>query len=91
MVRILFAGLFAVGVLATASAGPPAMFRADAQHQGSYPDGGVPLLHGVRWKFRTGAAVVSTPAIGDGTVYFGSNDHNLYALDAASGARRCSS
>jgi eukaryotic-like serine/threonine-protein kinase len=88
MVRILLAWLFAAGVLATASAAPPAMFRADAQHHGSYPGGGVPVLHGVRWKFRTGAAVVSTPAVSDGTVYFGSNDHNLYALDAASGQLR---
>jgi len=85
MLRILTAGVFAAGALSTALAAAPAMFRADAQHQGSYAGAGVPVLHVVRWKFRTGAAIVSSPAVSDGAVYFGSNDHNFYALDAASG------
>ncbi|MGK5532741.1 outer membrane protein assembly factor BamB family protein [Streptomyces sp. URMC 129] len=41
-----------------------------------------------RWAFATGDAVVSSPAVADGTVYVGSLDGSLYALDAASGARR---
>ena len=33
------------------------------------------------WEFKTGDAVVSSPAIGsDGTVYVGSNDNKLYAI-----------
>ncbi|MGG1657972.1 PQQ-binding-like beta-propeller repeat protein [Brevibacillus sp. NRS-1366] len=35
-----------------------------------------------RWRFETGAEVFSSPAIGpDGTVYVGSLDNNLYAVD----------
>ena len=78
--------LFALGspVLATDSA----QFRADAHHGGIYPAHGVPVLHGVKWKFRAGGPIVSSPAVLDGTVYFGSADHNVYALDEASGALR---
>ena len=33
-----------------------------------------------RWRFRTGAAVISSPAVGGGVVYFGSDDGFFYAL-----------
>jgi outer membrane protein assembly factor BamB/serine/threonine protein kinase len=36
----------------------------------------------VIWSFATGGNVGSRPALADGIVYFGSNDHNLYAVDA---------
>jgi eukaryotic-like serine/threonine-protein kinase len=65
-----------------------ASFRGDAQHSGIYQQVGVPLLHGIKWKFKTGAAVISTPAVVDGTAYFGSNDHYLYAVNLADGAQR---
>lgn len=61
-------------------------FRADTRHSGTYEGAGVPVLHGVKWKFRTGGPIVSTPAVSAGTVYFGSSDHNVYALDERSGA-----
>jgi eukaryotic-like serine/threonine-protein kinase len=67
---------------------PVASFRADAQHSGVYLDPGVPLLHGIKWKFKTGAAVISTPAVSEGTAYFGSNDHFLYAVNLTDGAQR---
>jgi len=66
----------------------PTMFRADARHGGLYQAAGVPVLHGVRWKFKTGGAIVSTPAVSGGTVYFGSSDHNFYAVDRAAGTLR---
>ena len=35
----------------------------------------------LKWKYTTGKDVDSSPAIGsDGTVYVGSDDHNLYAI-----------
>jgi outer membrane protein assembly factor BamB len=68
--------------------GEPAVFRADAHHSGLYQGPGVAQLHGVKWKFKAGGAIVSTPALAHGTVYFGSSDHFLYALDAHSGALR---
>lgn len=41
-----------------------------------------------RWRFATGATVQSTPAVAHRTVYVGSSDYYLYALDAASGRVR---
>ena len=80
------------GPLATAAtlalAAEPAMFRGDAPHRGIYDAAGVAVLHGVRWTFRTGGAVISTPVVANGTVYVGSSDHNLYALEAATGTLR---
>ena len=67
---------------------PVASFRGDAQHSGISLDVGVPVLHGIKWKFKTGGAVISTPAIVDGTAYFGSNDHNVYAVNLADGTQR---
>jgi len=40
------------------------------------------------WKFETGAEVWSSPAIGsDGTLYVGSSDKKVYALDGKSGVK----
>jgi outer membrane protein assembly factor BamB len=71
-----------------AAALPVASFRGDAQHSGIYQQTGVPALHGIKWKFKTGAGVLSTPAVLDGSAYFGSNDHNVYAVNVADGTQR---
>ncbi|MBE7499039.1 MAG: PQQ-binding-like beta-propeller repeat protein [Verrucomicrobiales bacterium] len=43
----------------------------------------------LKWAFTTGGAVRSSPALGvDGTVYVGSNDGKVYALDPALGEKR---
>ncbi len=41
--------------------------------------------HKQRWSFETGGLVRSSPAVVDGTVYFGSEDGHLYAVDAQTG------
>src|SRR5439155_370499 len=41
---------------------------------------------GQAWTAATGLSVYSSPAVANGTVYVGSNDGKLYALDASSGA-----
>jgi outer membrane protein assembly factor BamB len=41
------------------------------------------------WEFLTGSTVISSPAIGsDGTVYVGSYDNKVYALNGATGAKK---
>jgi len=43
----------------------------------------------LKWVFATGAEVASSPALGaDGTVYIGSFDGKVHALDGATGARK---
>ena len=44
----------------------------------------------MRWRFRTRSWVDAAPAVVDGTVYIGSQDANLYALDEKTGRRRWS-
>ncbi|MER5911896.1 PQQ-binding-like beta-propeller repeat protein, partial [Streptomyces sp. NPDC001982] len=41
-----------------------------------------------RWAFPTGSAVSSSPTVADGVVYVGSDDNNLYAVDARTGKKR---
>ena len=43
-----------------------------------------------RWSFSTGNYVYSGPAVAGGTVYVGSDDHKVYALDANIGRLRWS-
>lgn len=64
------------------------MFRGDAQHSGLYIGAGVPQLHSVKWKFHTKGMVISSPTIAGDTVYIGSTDHMLYALDRSSGTEK---
>ena len=49
---------------------------------------GVSQQHGLVWKFKTGAAVRSSPAVSNGVVYVGSDDGYLYAVDVQSGQQR---
>jgi len=64
-----------------------AMFRANAAHTGVY-DSAAPSLHSVRWRFRTGGALISSPVVSNGLVFVGSNDGNLYAVRQKNGAER---
>ena len=64
------------------------MFRGNPQHSGIYNAAGVPKFSRVKWKFATGGRVVSSPAVASNTVYFGSADHFLYAVDSESGTQK---
>ena len=61
------------------------MFRGGATHPGVYA-GQVPTAAHVKWRFKAEDRVMSSPAVVNGVVYFGSFDGNLYALDEQSGA-----
>ena len=62
------------------------MFHHDAQHSGRSTCNG-PSLPRRKWKYATGNMVTSSPAIAaDGTIYVGSWDGNLYALNPANGS-----
>lgn len=64
------------------------MFRGGPAHTGVYAGAGLTNLSGVQWKFKARGHVVSSPAIYGTTLYVGSDDRNLYALDAFTGAER---
>jgi hypothetical protein len=65
-------------------------FRDSRKHRGFNPfenvlsTGNVGLV-GEDGFFSTGGAIDSSPAVAGGVLYFGSDDHNVYALNAATG------
>ena len=61
------------------------MFRGDPAHSGIYSGTAPRQFHRVKWKFATGERIVSSPVIEGKTIYFGSDDANVYAVDAESG------
>ena len=44
----------------------------------------------LKWSFQTGGAVGGSPAVSNGTVFVGSDDFHLYAIDGATGMLRWS-
>src|SRR5215475_2549911 len=64
------------------------MFRGNPQHTGIYPGPGISKFTKVRWQFRAKGQVLSSPAVAGDTVYVGSSDHMLYALDKATGNKK---
>ncbi len=60
------------------------MFGKDPTHMA---EGSGPTNIQVKWKFLTGGAVISSPAVVSDVVYFGSNDGNIYAVKANTGEK----
>ncbi len=58
------------------------------RYPGPGPDVAREGLLSVRWRFQTLEAVRARPVMAGSTVYVGSNDDHLYALDARTGAER---
>ena len=87
---ILIAVLFAGAVAAPAAAQYDTMqFHYNAQHTGDYsPVAGSNVSNGkLVWNYTTGGDVWSSPAVANGTVYVGSDDHNVYAINATTGTK----
>jgi outer membrane protein assembly factor BamB len=74
--------------LVCGAAAAQSMFRGDAAHSGVMASAAPRELPRVAWSFATGDKVVGSPVWHDGLVIFGSDDGNVYALDAASGRQR---
>jgi outer membrane protein assembly factor BamB len=64
------------------------MFRGNPQHTGIYDAAGVPKFNRVKWKFHTGGSVFSSSAVSDSTLYAGSTDGNLYAVNLETGTQK---
>jgi eukaryotic-like serine/threonine-protein kinase len=80
---ILIISLLGLGPATCCSA--QSMFRGDAAHSGVYSGAGPRQFHRVRWEFQTGERVVSSPVVQGAVLYFGSDDGNLYAVNASDG------
>jgi eukaryotic-like serine/threonine-protein kinase len=65
-----------------------ATFRGNAQHTGFYGEAGIPQFAKIKWQFKTHGQVLSSPAISGETLYVGSSDHFLYALNKTDGSQK---
>jgi outer membrane protein assembly factor BamB len=77
---IVLVTLTSPGIHSSLASSPWPTFHQNPQHTGLSPFQGpsVPVL---KWKFSTGGSILSSPAIAFGTIYIGSDDGNLYALN----------
>jgi eukaryotic-like serine/threonine-protein kinase len=75
-------------VPALAGADQSSVFRGNPAHTGVYDSPGVPQFTKVKWQFRTNGQILSSPAVTSDTVYIGSSDHFLYALDRNTGVEK---
>lgn len=82
----LFALLAALPAVSAPAADWP-MFRGNAARTGYAAEQAAPPFSPA-WTFQAGDGILSSPAVYDGVVYFGSRDRYVYALDAATGALR---
>ena len=80
----LVAGAAAKDEDVTKPGGQWSLFRGNL-HQTGVAASSLPDQLKIRWRFRAGDAVEGTAAIADGTVYVGSYDQFLYALDLKTG------
>jgi len=60
-------------------------FHSDGKHTGVYASENYRYFGNLKWKFRSHGKIFSSPAVSNGIVYIGSEDHNLYAIDQKTG------
>jgi len=86
LLLFLIVPLFFISVVPASA--EDAMFRTRPEHTGVYGNGSIEPGNTELWRFPTGDGVYSSPAVADGTVYVGSEDKNLYAIDAVTGKEK---
>lgn len=82
---LILAILVSIPLYSVTSLSAQTMFRGNAAHTGIYEGGGPREFHRLKWKFVTGSRVISSPVIDGNSIYFGSDDGNIYSLDARDG------
>ena len=65
-----------------------ATFHGNNARTGVYESPGPKKLGGVKWAFKTDGPISSSPAIVAGTVFIGSADNHLYAVDQQTGQQK---
>jgi len=76
------------GRAGTAAATDWSAFAHDRRNSGQTPASGPKSAVEAAWSVPTDGAVVSSPAVVDGTLFVGSDDGNVYALDTADGSEQ---
>jgi outer membrane protein assembly factor BamB len=63
-------------------------FHGNNAHTGIYESPGPRQLGGVKWAFKAGGPIVTSPALADGVVYIAALDGHLYAIDQETGKEK---
>jgi len=79
------AALFVMLATIAAAANAQTMFRGGPSHSGVLDAGAPRQFHRVKWTFPTGDRIVSSPVMQGNVLFFGSDDGNVYAVDARDG------
>jgi eukaryotic-like serine/threonine-protein kinase len=74
--------------LAAATALAQNTFHGNVARTGVYDSPGPQQLGGVKWTFKAGGPIVTSPAIADGVVYIAAMDGHLYAIDEQTGKEK---
>lgn len=91
LITTLLATLALYGATLQAAASPNLqgqVWRGNIARTGEFNAQGPQQQPKLKWKFDTGKAVKASPVIVDGTVYIGSDDGNLYAIDLNTGTEK---
>src|SRR6266566_9638104 len=91
MKRVIAIAFVLISPVSFVAAPAESMFRANLERTGVYKTQSIQRLHGVEWKFKTEHVIeawFSSPTVSGDTVYFGSDDSYLYALNALTGELR---
>ena len=75
-------------MLSSAALPAQTTFHGNNARTGVYDTPGPRHLAGVKWTFKAGGAIMTSPAIADGVVYIGAMDGHLYAIDQQSGKEK---
>jgi len=64
------------------------VYRGNLRRDGIFQTSGLPKPKGIKWSFKTGGKIHSSPVCVDGVVYVGSSDRSFYAIDAETGKEK---
>jgi outer membrane protein assembly factor BamB len=85
MKRMACAALLRVGATPSRA---QTTFHGNLARTGVYPSAGPTRFGRVKWAFKTGSAIVTSPAIADGVVYIGSLDGHLHVVAQETGKEK---
>ena len=80
--------VLALLLLAVTTALAQSTFHGNVERTGAYEEPGPTRFGGVKWAFKAGGAIVTSPAVADGVVYIGSLDGHLYAVEQDTGKEK---
>lgn len=84
----MFVSLSSCDMIDGSDNGKDAMFMATKNHKANYSSNSIINKPSLLWKFKTNGQILSSPIIENGTVFVGSNNSNLYAINAKTGEEK---